>query len=140
LPIRRITFTTPSEQRTYYLKKAKNLYAYCLDKNDQACVLGFVDHHLSQQPEQSDVVHDLLAFLAEEMIRLNKEKRAIQKEFLDWLVTTLRILPDKEDRQGIDVVTNKAKLTHYPGDYQKNEPPLTTEELLDILRKNKNHL
>ena len=74
------------------------------------------------------------------MIRLNKEKRAIQKEFLDWLVTTLRILTDKEGRQGIDVLTGKAKLTDYSGDYQKNEPSLTTEELLDILRKNKNHL
>ncbi len=47
---------------------------------------GFVEHHLSKEPEESDVVHDLLAFLAEEMIRLNKEKRDAQKEFLDWLV------------------------------------------------------
>src|SRR5207245_7764564 len=104
------------------------------------CILGFVNHHLSKEPEESDVVHDLLAFLAEEMIGLNKEKRTLQQEFLDWLVATLKILPDKEGRQGIDVVTNKAKLTDYPGDYQKNEPSRTTEELLDILRKNKNHL
>jgi hypothetical protein len=140
LPIRRINFTLSSEQRTYYLEKAKNLYAYCLDKNDQACVLGFVDHHLSQQPEQSDVVHDLLAFLAEEMIRLNKEKRAAQKQFLDWLVTTLRILPDKEGRKGIDVLTGKGKLADYPGDYQKGESPLACEELLEILQKNKARL
>jgi hypothetical protein len=46
------------------------------------------------------VVHDLLAFLAEEMIRLNKEKRAVQQEFLDWLVATLKILTDKEGRKG----------------------------------------
>ena len=74
------------------------------------------------------------------MIRLNKEKRAAQKEFLDWLVTTLRILPDKEGRKGIDVLTGKGKLADYPGDYQKGEPPLTFEELLDILRKNKGRL
>jgi len=74
------------------------------------------------------------------MIRLNKEKRAAQKEFLDWLVTALRILPDKDGRQGIDVLTGKAKLADYPGDYQKNEQSLTTEELLEMLRKNKNHL
>ncbi|HYT46531.1 MAG TPA: TaqI-like C-terminal specificity domain-containing protein, partial [Methylomirabilota bacterium] len=140
LPIHHIPFITPTNERAHLLEKAKNLYNYCLTKNDQVCILGFVDHHLSQQPEQSDVVHDLLAFLAEEMIRLNKEKRAIQKEFLDWLVTTLNVLPDKEGRQEIDVLTNKAKLADYPGDYQKNEPSLTTEELLDILRKNKNHL
>jgi len=140
IPIHSINFTTSSEQRTYYLKKAENLYTYCLDKNDQACVLGFVDHHLSQQPEQSDVVHDLLAFLAEEMIHLNKEKRAAQKEFLNWLVTTLRILPDKEGRKGIEVLTGKARIADYPGDYQKGESPLAFEELLDILQKNKGHL
>jgi hypothetical protein len=140
IPIRRISFTTPSNKRDRLLEKVKNLYIYCLTKDDQSCIIGFVEHHLSKEPEESDVVHDLLAFLAEEMIRLNKEKRAAQKEFLDWLVTMLRILPDKEGRQGIDVLTGKAKLADYPGDYQKNEPPLGTEELLDILRKNKSHL
>ncbi len=139
-PVRCIKFTTSSQERAYYLEKAKNLYQYCLDKNDQQCVLGFVDHHLSQEPEESDVVQDLLAFLAEEMIRLNKEKRALQREFLDWLVATLKILPDKEGREGIDVLTGKAKLADYPGDYQKGEPPLAIDELLEILRKNKNRL
>ena len=140
LPICRINFTLSPELRTYFLEKAKNLYTYCLDKNDQACALGFVDHHLSQQPEQSDVVHDLLAFLAEEMIRLNKEKLAAQKEFVDWLVTTLRILLDKEGRKGIDVLTGKGKLADYPGDYQKGEPHLEFAELHDILLKNKGRL
>src|SRR5579884_82168 len=140
VPIRRINFTLSSEQRAYYLEKARNLYATCLDKNDQACVLGFVDHHLAQQPEQSDVVHDLLAFLAGEMIRLNKEKRALQKQFLDWLVTTLHILPDREGRKGIEVLTGKGKITDYPGDYQKGEPYLEFADLYDILLKNKGKL
>jgi hypothetical protein len=64
IPIRYINFTTTASERAYYLEKARNLYEYCLDKNDQACVTGFVEHHLSKQPEESDVVHDLLAFLA----------------------------------------------------------------------------
>jgi hypothetical protein len=136
-PIRRVNFTLSSDQRVYYLAKAKNLYAYCLDKNEQNCLLGFVDHHLSQEPEESDVVHDLLAFLAEEMIRLNKEKWTAQKEFLDWLVTFLNILPAKEGHSGIDVLTGKAKLADYPGDYQKGGPPLATDQLLEILCKNK---
>src|SRR5579883_150667 len=140
IPIRRINFTLSPDQRAYYLEKAKNLYQYCLEKDDQACVLGFVDHHLAQQPEQSDVVHDLLAFLAGEMIRLNKEKRALQKQFLDWLVTTLHILPDREGRKGIEVLTGKGKITDYPGDYQKGEPALPPADLLDILRKNKSRL
>jgi len=140
LPNRRIKFILLTEQRAYYLEKAKNLYHSCLEKNDQTCVLGFVNHHLSKEPEESDVVHDLLAFLAEEMIRLNKEKRAAQKEFLDWLVATLRISPDKEGRKGIDVLTGKGKLNDYPGDYQKGESPLAFEELWEILQKNKGRL
>jgi hypothetical protein len=74
------------------------------------------------------------------MIRLNKEKRAAQKEFLDWLVTTLKILPDKDGRKGIDVLTGKGKIADYPGDYQKGESPLAFEELLSILQKNKGKL
>src|SRR5258708_37750824 len=74
------------------------------------------------------------------MNRLNKEKRAAQKQFLDQLVTTLRILPDKEGRKGIDVLTGKGKLADYPGDYQKGESPLAFEELLEILQKNKGRL
>jgi len=127
-PIRRINFILSPEKRTYYLEKAKNLYQYCLDKNDQACVLGFVDHHLSQQPEESDVVHDLLAFLAEEMIQLNKEKRAAQKEFLDGLVTIARVLPDNDGRKGIDALVGKSKIADYPGDYQKGEPPIVVRQ------------
>jgi len=139
-PIRRINFTLSSDQRVYYLAKAKNLYAYCLDKNEQNCLLAFVAHHLSQEPEESDVVHDLLAFLAEEMIRLNKEKWAAQEEFLDWLVRSLSMSSDKDGRKGIDVLTGKSKLANYPGDYQKGEPPLATGELLEILCKNKTRL
>jgi hypothetical protein len=140
VPICRINFTTPSEERTYYLEKARNLYEYCLSKDDQICVLGFVEHHLSKEPEESDVVHDLLAFLAEEMIRLNKAKQAEQKGFLGWLETSLKILPDKDGKKGIDVLTGKGKISNYPGDYQKGESALGFEELLDILRKNKSKL
>jgi len=140
LPIRRISSTTLPSERARLLEKARNLYEYCMTKDDQACVTGFVDHHLTKEPEESDMVHDLLAFLAEEMIRLNKEKRAAQKEFLDWLVTTLKILPDRDGRKGIEVLTGKSKIADYPGDYQKGESPLAFEELLDILLRNKGRL
>jgi hypothetical protein len=140
LPIRRINFTTSDNERAYYLEKAKNLYEYCLEKSDQQCVLGFVEHHLSKESEESDVVHDLLAFLAEEMMRMNKEKRAAMKAFLDELVTTFHILPDKEGHKGIDVLTGKSKVANFPGDYQKGESSLTFDELRDILQKNKARL
>ena len=37
------------------------------------------------------------------------------------------------------MLTGKAKLADYPADYQKGEPPLA-DDLLEILRKNKNRL
>ncbi len=140
-PIRCINFVTSDKDRAYYLDKAKLLYNECVSKDEKECVLGFVEHHLSQQPEQSDVVHDLLAFLAQTMLDLNQQKRALQKEFLDWLVTTLRIAPDKDgDKAGIEVLTGKSKLLEYAGDYQKNEERLAPDALWEIVLKNRPRL
>lgn len=55
--------------------------------------------------EQSDVVHDLLAFLAEEMIRLNKEKQAEIKGFLGWL--------ESEIGAKINELKGKTKIKEY---------------------------
>jgi hypothetical protein len=51
------------------------------------------------KPERADVVHDLLAFLAEQMMSLNREKRAAGKQFLI----------DLGDFHGIDVHALKPK-------------------------------
>ena len=82
--------------------------------------------------EQSDVVHDLLAHLAEQMIEMNKQKQAEVKGFLSWL--------EREIGASIDDLTNKTKLLSYLGDYQKGETHLTLDEVLDILRKNRRKL
>jgi hypothetical protein len=108
--------------------------------SDFSKMLAKVEEHLTATPERSDVVHDLLAFLAEEMIRLNQEKRTVQKEFLEWLITTIKVQPDKEGKTGLDVLVGKAKLSDFPGDYQKGDPHLSPEEVLDILQKNKGKL
>ena len=39
--------------------------------------------------EKSDVVHDLLAFLAERMLEMNKQKQQEIKGFLGWLESYL---------------------------------------------------
>jgi len=90
--------------------------------------------------EQSDVVHDLLAFLAEQMIALNKEKQEKTKEFLEWIAAELEVEPDKKGNTGIDALTGKTKLRNYLGDYQKNDEELSFDELWAILRKNKNRI
>ena len=82
--------------------------------------------------EQSDVVHDLLAHLAEQMIEMNKAKQAEVRGFLQYL--------EREMRAPVDDLTGKARVRNYLGDYQKGEPHLTFDELLDILRRNRRAL
>ena len=76
-------------------------------------LLALVDSCLPQKSdgspdterEQSDVVHDLLAFLAEEMTRLHKEKQSEVKGFLTWL----------EEYLGVKVedLKNKTRVKEY---------------------------
>lgn len=82
--------------------------------------------------EQTDVIHDLLAHLAKQMIEMNKQKQAEVKGFLAWLERQIGV--------HIDNLTRKTYLRNYLGDYQKGESHLTLEELLDILRRNRRRL
>jgi hypothetical protein len=91
-------------------------------------------------PEKSDVVHDFLAFLAEQMIELNKQKQAEVKRFLDWLIKHLHISPDSKGNEGLDVLTGKTRLRNYLGDYQKGEEHLSFDDLLAILQKNRSRI
>jgi hypothetical protein len=86
------------------------------------CLPQKTDGTPDTEHERSDVVHDLLAFLAEEMTRLNKEKQSRIKAFLFWL--------EKEIIKGsIEDQKNKTRIkTFYDG---------TLEELIDVLKKNK---
>jgi len=62
-------------------------------------LLRFVAEQLAARPERADVVHDLLALLAERMMTLNREKRAAAKQFLT----------DLKDFHGIDTHALKPK-------------------------------
>ena len=71
--------------------------------------------------EKSDVVHDLLAFLAERMLEMNKEKPKEIKGFLGWLESYVGA--------EVDDLTPKTKLqSYYEHDY---------ESFLAVLKKNK---
>lgn len=155
LPIRRIAFVTPEEKRKRLLEKAKELY----NAGDIKQILSSITERLQKRHgpnpelvkrhnaeplnkefqipegalwEQSDVVHDFLAFLAEQMIELNKEKQAEIKGFLAWL--------EREIGAEVDDLTGKSYLKNYIGDYQKNEAHLSLDTFLEILKKNKNKL
>jgi len=124
LPIRRINFTSPEKERARLLEKGRKLYEQCLAKGDQLCVTGFVEHCLVQKPEQADVVHDLLTFLADQMIEMNKKGQTEIKAFLGWL--------EREIGAKIEELTNKTKIKEYhQGSF---------EDLLGILRANRKKL
>jgi hypothetical protein len=72
---------------------------------DSQKILKFVSALLGAQPEESDVVHDLLAYLAEHMIEMNKEKNAEIKGFLRWL--------EGEIGAPVEEVSNKTALKEY---------------------------
>ena len=124
LPIRHIVFTTSAIERARLLEKGKKLHECCLAKGDQACVLGFVEHALKQTPEQADVVHDLLAFLAEQMVEMNKAKQTEVRDFLSWL--------EREIGAKIDDLKNKTRIrNYYEGAF---------EDLLEVLKGNRRSL
>lgn len=98
-PIRRIELTTPEKPRASLLAKFKQLYQGPAADGNSDSLLAFVAEHLAAKPERADVVHDLLAFLAEQMTALNREKRAAARQFLT----------DLKDFQGIDTHALKPK-------------------------------
>jgi TaqI-like C-terminal specificity domain len=124
LPIRHIVFTTPPEERAQLLDEGKRLYERCQLEGDNDHVLKFIDHELAQTPERADVVHDLLAFLAEQMIEMNKQKQAEVKSFLTWF--------ERAIGAELDDLNNKSKLKAY------HEHDFET--LLAILKQNRRKL
>jgi hypothetical protein len=124
LPIRCISFTTPAPERARLGAELQQLYA----DGKHAEILAQVDACLPKDDagnfiadqEKFDVVHDLLAFLAERMLEMNKEKQKEIKGFLGWL----------EGYVGAKVedLTPKTKLqSYYEHDY---------ESFLAVLKKN----
>jgi hypothetical protein len=98
-PIRLIEFTTPAKSRSSLIAKSKQLYQTGKSDGSADSVLAFVAEQLAAKPERKDVVHDLLAFLAEQMTALNREQRAAAKQFLT----------DLKDFHGIEAHTLKPK-------------------------------
>ena len=167
LPIRNISFITPITERAYQLEEVKNYYKEYICSRDADALLGFIESRLlNKYPpnlelvakhnsnilnkdwqipatalwEQSDVVHDFLAFLAEKMIEINKEKQEETLSFLEWLESQIRIQQNQNEKQGIESLYGKSRLKNYLGNYQKNEEHLSFDEFWKILEKNKNKI
>jgi Alw26I/Eco31I/Esp3I family type II restriction m6 adenine DNA methyltransferase len=124
IPMLRFNFTTPESEKRKQLEKGKLLYESCMKKGDYKLVAEFVEHQLNAKPERSDVVHDLLAFLAEQMIETNRKKQKEIKGFLSWLEGYLGIK--------VDDLTNKTRIRDY---YE-----LSWEDFLGILEQNRRRI
>lgn len=149
LPIRRMAFVTPEKEREKLATHAKERYRKGLEAFPD--VLVFVEERLAKKHkpapelirkhnadplnkdwqipdgtpwEQSDIVHDILAFLAEQMIEMNKEKQTEIKGFLEWL--------ERQCKARIDELKNKTRI--------KNYHKHSFEEFLDTLKNNVHNL
>lgn len=115
--IPRIYFTTQEKIRQQIAERFVFLYSSCEYDDIISCIETYL-------PEKSDIVHDLLAYLAEQMIELNKKKNDETKGFLKWL--------EREIGAEIDTLANKTAIKEYHGhDFN---------QLLEVLRKNKNKI
>lgn len=81
LPVPAIPFTTRPEDRLRMAVAAKELLDECLSRGEVIPLVDLVDQHLLCVPSRRDVVHDLLAALAQRMMDLNKEKHEIIERF-----------------------------------------------------------
>jgi len=131
-PIRRISFTTPAAERAQITQQAIVRY----DASDNAALLAQTQAAIDA--DKTDVIHDLLAHLAQRMIDLNKQKQAEVKRFLGWLEGRLKIRPGKDGAAGIDSLTGKSILQNYLGDYQKGEHEEPWREFHYRLHQNRN--
>jgi len=98
LPIRRIAFTTPPEERarlvgvgiteaTEWIEgpEGRSVDSVTFNAFSDSKLARWLHARLSAEPEQAGVVHDLLAHLAGRMIEMHKAKQAEVRGFLDWL-------------------------------------------------------
>lgn len=87
-----------------------------------SAILNWTDKELSEK--RTDTIHDFLAYLAEQMIELNKVKNEEIKGFLKWL--------EREIGAEIDALTNKTAVKEY------HEHDF--DHLLEVLKKNQNKI
>jgi len=125
-PIRRVAFVTLKDERQRLAEKLKiDMEAGRFDEVSamvEECLPENKRGNFIIEREKSDVVHDLLAFLAERMIGLNKERQEFIKEFLTWL--------EREIVKGsIEGLKNKTKIKEFH-DYD-------FDALIEVLRQNR---
>jgi hypothetical protein len=110
MPIRKIQFKTSITER----KKLLESIVVNIEGKEIKDVLEKIEEWLPKdkkgnfitEREKSDAVHDLLAYLAEQMTEMNKDSQKIVNEFLSWL--------ENEFIKGsIEKLKNKTKIENF---------------------------
>ncbi len=117
LPICRISFTTLEEKDKETIEKFKKFYISSKYDN----IITEVETYL---PGKTHIVHDLLAYLAKQMIEMNKKKNEEIKGFLKWLEREIGV--ESND------LSNKTAIKEYH-EYDFNQ-------LIEILKRNRSKL
>jgi len=127
MPMPPISFEIPKNRQAMF-KALKAFY----ESNKYDEIVSSLDLYIPKvandnstiKRKASYIIHDLLAFLAEQMIVMNKKKNEEIKGFLKWL--------EREIGTGIENLSNKTALKEYHNhDFTK---------LLEILKKNRKKL
>ena len=114
-PMSPISFTTPQKERKEFFKEAVKLYKGSKYED----ILKWAEYELALK--RNDTIHDFLAYLAEQMVEMNKAKNDEIKGFLKWL--------EREIGCNIDELIGKTILKNY------HEGDLLL--LLSVLKRNK---
>jgi hypothetical protein len=148
LPIRLIKFGTPQEERIKLVASLTALYA----KNRYNDLIQRAKHlvpkkgfgDLSGTPlvkvDRTDVIHDFLDLLANEMIGLNKNMKKETARFLGWLAQATGLEADFNNLYALEALRGKSILKGFFGDYQKCEKHVPFEKLWEIMEKNRDSL
>lgn len=118
MPMPPILFTTPEKERKEFYREAVTLYR----RSKYEDIIKWADYELAMG--RNDTRHDFLAYLAEQMIELNKAKNEESKGFLKWL--------EREIGADIDDLTNKTAIKEY---HERD-----FAHFLDVLKRNRNKL
>ena len=124
LPIRRVVRSATLDDRERLLEKGKETYEGFLSSGDKEYILRFVKQELDRKPQRDDGLHDLIAFLGEQMMNMNARKHEEVQGFLSWL--------ERSIGTKVDNLNNKTRIRAY----HEND----LQALLSILRTNQRRL
>jgi type I restriction-modification system DNA methylase subunit len=110
LPIPNVEFKTPDKERNNLVAELQTFYESAIDKSAPSsqhfkALVNRTSICISSHSKKSDVAHDFLAYLADQMRRMHSEKHEVARTFLDWVESPLGLgvnIDDLKNRKKFD--------------------------------------